>query len=509
MNQKLLLYTFVFTALFPSQVIAQLEQKLTAPSGTSGEEFGKAVALTDIYAIISAEYDDDNGSEAGAAYIFTNVDDDWVSPIKLVPTDGAAGDRFGISVAIDGDYAVVGAQYDDDKGTNSGSAYVFKFDGANWTQQAKLTASDGAADDRFGNKVAIAEHFIVVGAYRETNKTGAAYVFERDNQTWSEVAKLTPNDGQTGDEFGRAVAISDDHIAIGSYLDDNGSGTNAGAVYVYSIAQNVWYFDEKLIPADVGASDEFGISVALYDDRLIAGSHYDDDKGSDAGAAYVYERCQGNWHEVTKLVASDGHAQDRFGISVGVYDESIVVGALNEDEKGSNAGAAYLFEEDDDVWGESEKLLASDGASNDVFGRWVAVSKGFVLSGAFKDNNRKGSAYAYNLNEAATPPGSAAYDPTPSHTLSAEIPSEFTIDPAYPNPFNPETTITFSVHRDQTVTIELYDLVGRRIKTLSQGMVSAGTTQVRIDASDVPSGTYLVYFTSEFGQESTSITLLK
>ena len=499
----------VFSLLFSTHVFGQSEQKLIAPSGIPGEEFGKAVGMTNKYAIISAEYDDDNGTEAGAAYVFTKVGKDWTSPVKLIPSDGTAGDRFGISVAIDGKYAVVGAQYDDDNGANSGSVYVFKFDGTTWIQHAKLTASDGSADDRFGNKVAIAENYIVVGAYRKNSRTGAAYVFERNNQTWTEVIRLTPNDGQAGDEFGRAVAISDDHIAIGAYLDDNESGTNAGAIYVYSIAQNVWYFDEKLVPANLEDSDELGISVALYDNKLIAGSHYDDDNGTDAGAAYVFERCSGEWHQVTKLVSSDGESQDRFGISVDIFDESIVVGALNEDENGANAGAAYVFKEDDDIWYESTKLLASDGAADDGFGRWVAVNKRFALSGAFKDDSRTGAAYAYDLKTTATSATSTAFSLAPTTLLRAEIPNDFSVTSAYPNPFNPETTVTISIKREQVVTVELYDMTGRRIKTVSQGWLPAGITRFRIDGTDLPSGAYLVHLSGENGKKSIPVTLLK
>ena len=509
MKQIPLLLALTFALLYPHIALAQLEQKLTAPSGVPGEEFGKAVAMTNKYAIVSAEYDDENGTEAGAAYIFTKVSNEWTSPIKLLPSDGAAGDRFGISVAIDGKYAIVGAQYDDDNGANSGSAYVYKFDGTNWVEKAKLTASDGSPDDRFGNKVAIAENFVVVGSYRQNNQTGAAYVFERTKQVWTEVAKLTPDDGQAGDEFGRAVAISDDHIAIGSYLDDNASGTNAGAVYVYSIAQNVWYFDKKLVPDDVEANDEFGISVALYDDRLVAGSHYDDDNGTDAGAAYVYERCMREWYQITKLVASNGQSQDRLGISVDIYDESIILGALNQDESGSNAGAAYIYEEDDDIWYETEKLLASDGAADDGFGRWVAINNRFALSGAFKDESRTGSVYSYDLKKTAASAASVAFDRTPSLSHQTEIPRGFTINPAYPNPFNPETTLSFSVDREQTVKIELYDTLGRHIRTLINDWVHVGTTNLRIDGSDLPSGNYLVQFTGEHGHESVSVTLMK
>jgi hypothetical protein len=156
---------------------------------------------------------------------------------KLLASDGAADDEFGESVAISGDYAIVGAYRDDDNGTDSGSAYVFERDGSgNWAEVTKLLASDGAADDDFGESVAISGDYAIVGAPIDDDNgtdSGSAYVFERDGTgNWTEVAKLLASDGATSDYFGTSVAISGDYAIVGAYLDDD-NGTDSGSAYIF------------------------------------------------------------------------------------------------------------------------------------------------------------------------------------------------------------------------------------------------------------------------------------
>ena len=161
---------------------------------------------------------------------------------KLTASDGAASDYFGDSVAIDGDTLVVGARYDDDNGSASGSVYVFIHSGIIWTQQAKLTASDGAADDRFGSSVAIDGDTIVVGALlNDDNGTdsGTAYVFTRSGTTWTQQAKLTASDGALDDEFGQSVAIAGDTIVVGADRDDD-NGNRQWIAYVFTRSGTAW-----------------------------------------------------------------------------------------------------------------------------------------------------------------------------------------------------------------------------------------------------------------------------
>jgi hypothetical protein len=162
--------------------------------------------------------------------------------VKLIASDGEAYDWFGYSVAISGDYVVVSAPYDDDAGSGSGSAYIFKRDGTAWTEQAKITASDGAKYDAFGYSVAISGDYAVVGAHWDDDAgsaSGSAYIFKRDGTAWTEQAKITASDGAASDYFGVSVAISGGYAVVGADGGDD-AGTASGSAYIYNIQPYVF-----------------------------------------------------------------------------------------------------------------------------------------------------------------------------------------------------------------------------------------------------------------------------
>ncbi len=229
---------------------------------------------------------------------------------KLLADDGVSGDTFGYSVAVAGDTAVIGAVGDDDNGDTSGSVYVFTRDGAgNWSQQAKLTASDATAFHRFGHSVAVAGDTAVIAANGDGDNgiaAGAAYVFTRDGAgNWSQQAKLTASDAAASDRFGRSVAAMGDTAVIGSPDDDNSTGS--AYVFTRDGAGN-WSQQTKLTAADATAIDHFGGSVAVTGDTAVIGSTNDND-GLSNGSAYVFTRDgAGNWSQLAKLTASDSDA---------------------------------------------------------------------------------------------------------------------------------------------------------------------------------------------------------
>ena len=217
---------------------------------------------------------------------------------KLLAGDGAASDNFGISVAIssDGNTAIVGSYFDDnERGTDAGSAYIFTRSGSTWTQQAKLIASDGAGNDRFGFSVAISGdgNTVILGAYLGGSYKGAAYVYTRTGTTWSEQTRILASDGASSDYFGWSVSISSDGntAIVSAHYDDNEKGTNAGGVYVYTRTGTIWTQKTKLVASDGAANDNFGVAVAISSDgnTAIVGTNTDDnEKGTDAGSAYIF-----------------------------------------------------------------------------------------------------------------------------------------------------------------------------------------------------------------------------
>jgi hypothetical protein len=283
---------------------------------------------------------------------------------KLVANDKAASDQFGWSVAMssDGSRVIVGAlyaNYADPGGTSdAGAAYVFIRSGTTWTQESKLTASDKAANDYFGSSVSISSDGsrVIVGAPLAspggTTNAGAAYIYTRSGTTWTQESKLTASDKAAGDQFGdkASVSMSSDgsRVIIGAYYASVGGTSNAGAAYVYTRSGTTWTQESKLTASDKAANDSFGYSVSMSSDgsRVIVGARYADPGGTtDAGAAYVFIRSGTTWTQESKLTASDKAANDYFGSSVSISSDGsrVIVGALYADPGGtSNAGAAYV-----------------------------------------------------------------------------------------------------------------------------------------------------------------------
>ncbi len=211
------------------------ERKIRALDGQPGDFFGFCVDLSGNTAVIGAHADDDLGPNSGAAYVFQYDGARWVQAAKLRAADGGPGQEFGLAVSVSGELAVIGAPSDDDAGLQSGSAYVFVRGAGGWAPAAKLLAGDGAAGDAFGTAVAGAGAMIVIGAPGDDDKgsnSGSAYLFAREGTVWRPAAKLVASDGNAYDEFGRSVALSAEGILIGARGADN-LGSDAGAAYVF------------------------------------------------------------------------------------------------------------------------------------------------------------------------------------------------------------------------------------------------------------------------------------
>jgi uncharacterized repeat protein (TIGR01451 family) len=332
-------------------------------------------------------------NDAGAVYPVM-IDPLIFTETKLVASDLAPGDFFGSSVGISGDTVVVGAAFADAAMVSrAGAAYVFVRDPVgNWTEQAKLTASDKAALDQFGRSVGISGDTVVVGAHEAdpdmVDAAGAAYVFVRDEMgMWTEQAKLTASDRAEGDEFGGSVGISGDTVVVGAAWASPEGLLNAGAAYVFVRDEmGMWSEQAKLTASDKAAGDLFGLSVGISGDTVVAGApNANPDMVADAGAAYVFVRdAVGNWTEQAKLTAFDKAVGDVFGGSVGISGDTVVVGAPGADPDMLNAaGSAYVFVRDEmGMWTTQAKLTASDKAASDLFGDSVGISGDTVVVGA-------------------------------------------------------------------------------------------------------------------------------
>ena len=385
------------------------EAVLTSGDATEdSDHFGDCVAVVDDTAVIGAPQDDLGGkTDAGSTHVFVRSGTSWTKQAVLTASDAKLQDEFGCSVSLSGDIAVVGARWDDHAGgTNAGSAYVFVRSGTSWTEQAKLTASDAAAGDEFGIFVSLSGDTALVGVpfddHAGGTDAGSAYVFVRNGASWTEQAKLTASDAALSDIFGWSVSLSGDTAVLGARWDDHGGGTNAGSAYVFVRSGTSWTEQAKLTASDATAGDFFGASVSLSGDTMVVGAVLDDYPGKlDAGSAYVFVRSGTSWTEQAKVGASDAAAGDNFGNAVSISDGTVLVAAVDDELEGEvDAGSVYLFVRSGTSWTEQAKLIASDPQEGDSFGCSVSLSDDTAVVGAFTDNSPfidAGAAYVFRL----------------------------------------------------------------------------------------------------------------
>eukprot|EP00956_Cyclotella_meneghiniana_P018299 scaffold30372_cov70-Cyclotella_meneghiniana.AAC.10 len=363
-----------------------------ASDGAASDTFGVSVLVPGSVLAVGAHYDDDKGSNSGSFYIFkmNSITGAWDQVQKLVASDGnlSTTPYFGNPVSVSGNTLVAGAGGADSPGVTANGGDSI---GSAYVEVAKLTASDGALHDWFGKAVAADGNVIVVCSPYDDDKSqegGSAYVFEKDQTNdWVQAAKLTASDGATYYYFGSSVAIDGNVIVVSS-----ASHLTISFAYIFEKDQNNdWVQVAKLTVASDGAvGDRFGGSASIDGDTIVVGAQDDD-------SAYVSEKDQNNdWVQVAKLTASDGAASDNFGQSVDVDGDTIVVGATFS----QNMGSVYVFEKDqNNDWVEVVKFTAADGAASDQFGYSVAIDGGTIAVGAYHDDTSAGqnvgSAYIF------------------------------------------------------------------------------------------------------------------
>jgi hypothetical protein len=377
-----------------SYAISSEEAKLVASDKVDYDYFGYSVSINaDGTKVIIGAYLADPGDtiNAGAAYIFKYNGSTWSQEAKLAASDKVAGDYFGYSVSInaDGTKVVIGAYGADPDGiTQAGAAYIFKYNGSTWSQEAKLVASDKVANDYFGYSVSINADGtkVVICVYQADpdgiSNAGAAYIFKYNGSTWLQEAKLVASDKADYDYFGRSVSINADgtKVVIGAYAADPDGISAAGAAYIFKYNGSAWIQEAKLVASDKAYSDLFGASVSINADgtKVVIGASNADPSGiSDAGSAYIFKYNGSVWIQEVKLVASDKAASNYFGASVSINADGtkVVIGAYYASPNGIiTAGAAYIFKYNGSTWSQEAKLVASDKAIYDNFGWSVSIN---------------------------------------------------------------------------------------------------------------------------------------
>ncbi len=409
-----------------------------------------------------------SGSSVGAVYVFKRTAGaTWVEEAYLKAQNAESNDNFGTAVAISGDTVVVGASGEDSNQTtitngttasadnsalSSGAVYVFKRTGTTWAQQAYLKTPNAEANDLFGSVVAISGDTVIVGAYSEdsgqtaiTNGTsasadntasnsGAAYVFKRTGTTWAQEAYLKSPNIEANDYFGVSLAIHGDTVVVGASGEDSSQNTifngtigsaqnlaaESGAAYIFKRTGTTWVHEAYLKAPNAESNDYFGASVAINGDTVVVGASSEDsnqtsitngttassdNSAPESGAAYVFKRGSvATWQAQAYVKASNADAADKFGVSVAISGDTVVVGATEEDSNQltitngttastdnsiPNAGAAYVFKRTGLTWAQEAYLKAPNLDTTDNFGISVAISGDTVVIGAFGEDSNQ------------------------------------------------------------------------------------------------------------------------
>lgn len=375
-----------------SPASAQQPFKLIASDGTQEDYFGVSVAMSGTTATIGARLDDDLGTQSGSAYVFDASTGAELR--KLNAADGAALDRFGSELAMDGDRALIAAAGDDDHGAESGSAYVF--DVVTGQQLHKLTAADGAAGDTFGISVAMDGDLGIIGAFGDDDNgdnAGSAYVF--DLTTGQQLHKLLAADGEPSDFFGVSVGISEGIAIVGAYGDDD-NGTLSGSVYLFDVTTGQQL--AKLNPDISAPLDAFGSKVAIRGQRAVISSPRPNGFSAADSTAYLFDVSTGQ--QLVELITAEGTFGTAFGASLAIRDGRVLVGAIGASVGGIVSGAAWDFDLATGL--ELGKLVPVDPEPGDAFGAAVAFDGELAVVGAFLEDelgDQAGAAYILPLSE--------------------------------------------------------------------------------------------------------------
>lgn len=374
----------------------------------------------------------------------------------IKPSNSGLEDRFGSSVAVSGDTIVVGAPREDSNAigingdqsdnsiTDSGAAYVFIKSGTGWIQQAYLKASQKISNGNFGTSIAISGDTIAINGIHQINGQfyGVVYIYKRVGTTWTAQGQITSSNHESGDNFGYSIAVSGDTIIVGAPLEDSiatgvdgnqsdNSALNSGAAYIFVRSGETWAQQSYLKASNTNADDLFGIDVAIDGDTAVIGAVNEDSKensingnqldntAADAGAAYVFTRMNTKWSQQAYLKASNTDANDQFGSSVGIFANTIVIGAPFETSPATGvngneltntprfAGAVYVFERTGATWSKSTYLKASNSINSPQFGWDVAIAKDSILVGAISDSSNAVGINGDPINRLASAAGAA------------------------------------------------------------------------------------------------------
>ena len=454
---------------------------ISLPDTAPGDILGYSVAASGDRVVLGAAADDAAGEDSGAAYVVRRSGAGWETEAKLIPSRAVASDFFGAAVAIDGDRAIVGALGHD---ARRGGASVFVRTADGWAEEAALVITGPAADDG-GVSVAIEGDRAVVGAAHRNGERGIVRIYARADGAWALEAELALPDGEPGDRFGRSIALQGDRLAVGAF----GRNDSQGAVYVYDRQDGTWTTSATLT-APAGGRARMGVSVALDGDAVLAGAPFDAERGTESGAAYLFDLSR---DEHQKITAPGGTEGDLFGWSVSIRNGRALVGARQTDASSSNGGSAFLFLQGDSGW-LVESVLLGGTTPNANAGLSVALADDLALVGAPYQDASRGTVLAFSVA------GATSAEPVADGALSLTV---------APNPAVSRAEVLVELAEAADVRAEVYDALGRRVSVLADGARAAGPHRLPVGTAGLAPGVYVVRVVAGAQASATRFTVAR
>ena len=543
-------------------------QKLDMPEQDIYDFFGFSLAKSDSFAIISARGDSIRNPLGGVAFIYQQHDSGWALKQSLTSEQRWPTDLYGFCVDIDSAYAVVGAPSASGSlpGSMCGAVYIYKYEDNEWILDAQIYPQDAEVGLYFGCAVSLSGNRLIVGASgvdaqsgraQKAFTIGRAYVYERDNTGWQHAATFAPQDGNAGNMFGAAVALNGDYAVVGAYQDDV-LDFDTGSAYIYKKEETEWTEVIKLFSLDADSGDYFGAALDLYENYLVIGAPGVDGVGKNSGAVYSFLLGDEGWAQRTRKTPYDAEKGDSFGAAIALSEQLAAVGAPHKKvENRASQGAAYLYDNIADLALPVELTsFTAMPVQGGILLQWATQSEkdnlGFMLQRKMTDDAWQTIA-SFQTHEALRGQGStsmptfyefaddsvqadATYNyrlgdvdisgivtwhapisvSTFSNTFNETVqqPKTLRLLPAFPNPFNPQTVLRYELPETANVRMTIFDMSGRRVKTLVSQRQTAGSYSYVWDGSNesgvrLSSGVYIVQLQAGNVRQSRQVVFLQ
>ena len=320
---------------------------------------------------------------------------------KIFPDDPRSGVMFGRYLAMNGKDLFISAYLDYENGQNSGSLHIFNLIAGRYRQTSKLFPDDGIVEQFFSYSVSSYGDYLITGAHHDSDygaSSGAAYMLKKTNGKWDFHQKIAPSELKEADEFGKTVAMYEDIAVSCAWLNDD-KGNNSGCVYVLGLLDDTWEIKQKIYASDPQPHSLFGLGLDMHKDQIIAGAPYFNGDKVNSGAAYLFRINNEIWSEIARFVPEDPDDNDLFGMVVKLTERFAFVSAVRHNEMGENSGAVYVYDRNKD-WELSQKITAFDGEPGDGFGIALEANDTLMLAGAYFSNvngTNSGAVYIYKL----------------------------------------------------------------------------------------------------------------